>query len=767
MAESILVTGKKISSMELVTNVQGTEKIPTGQPEDLAITPNQIKDFVIEQGDLVNQSELETEVSQLQTSITNTLNLSKNYTDTKVGVVGIALEEHVNDQTNPHQVTKEQVGLGEVDNTSDVNKPVSNATQVLVDGALNYIKENGAALPYSNDVTYNDRAIVLKEGELVQKNGDSWDKVKTDYATELKTANSQTQQEINDSIGAKWYAKEGGYPLHSRIMLENGNIVRNTVANNSSNPNSDMTGWVKIDSTSQIFDESGNNQESINNYNKSRFSQFSTYTVKPTPSEQVAEINSINSGEAPVYTPLGNYALNDTIIFNSNNYNYSQKTKFIAGSSLFGFRLEGSANIFGGNFFTSAGVTFNLASGVEKASIKDVVIENTSPSNATAINMNANNISDVSIIDNHIETNGFGILTNGAGTNIDGIIIALNNITSKSDPVELNAPNGKIHKNIPVIGNILRANRDTSDHVAGFAIGIAAAKNIPVIGNAIRESKNEAVHIEDTQDTVTVVGNVAESCKNDFIRVQNSGVNGAAGGGAVTIVGNNGVSFGTGLNNSGFYNVWDVAGSVNGNSVVANRFKNFTYGIRGGSRPLIATANIIENSETGIFLENIGGVFGENYMRGVVTAVKANNTQMIGGVVVYGTHTKLIDTSSITSGLGVNLTDGFKLLSVPSSLTAGVATTIPLFDAPTLCCGRLIVRVRQPSSNTNYVYASADILYDGTTVTVDKKLNKNSGDMSWSGLTFNISGGKFNINIFSATSKDVEVDVIYKGEFYK
>lgn len=39
----------------------------------------------------------------------------------------------------------------------------------------------------------------------------------------------------------------GGYPLYARIMLSNGDIVRNTVANNTNNPNSNMTGWEKQD----------------------------------------------------------------------------------------------------------------------------------------------------------------------------------------------------------------------------------------------------------------------------------------------------------------------------------------------------------------------------------------------------------------------------------------------------------------------------------------------------------------------------------------
>ena len=43
------------------------------------------------------------------------------------------LTAHINNKTNPHSVTKEQVGLGNVDNTSDINKPISTATQNALD----------------------------------------------------------------------------------------------------------------------------------------------------------------------------------------------------------------------------------------------------------------------------------------------------------------------------------------------------------------------------------------------------------------------------------------------------------------------------------------------------------------------------------------------------------------------------------------------------------------------------------------------------------
>lgn len=43
------------------------------------------------------------------------------------------LTAHINNKTNPHSVTKEQVGLSNVDNTSDINKPISTATQNALD----------------------------------------------------------------------------------------------------------------------------------------------------------------------------------------------------------------------------------------------------------------------------------------------------------------------------------------------------------------------------------------------------------------------------------------------------------------------------------------------------------------------------------------------------------------------------------------------------------------------------------------------------------
>lgn len=47
------------------------------------------------------------------------------------------LTSHTNNKSNPHSVTAAQVGLGNVDNTSDANKPISTATQTALNGKAN------------------------------------------------------------------------------------------------------------------------------------------------------------------------------------------------------------------------------------------------------------------------------------------------------------------------------------------------------------------------------------------------------------------------------------------------------------------------------------------------------------------------------------------------------------------------------------------------------------------------------------------------------
>ena len=90
---------------------------------------------------------------------------NKNYVDTSSKGVKDKLDEHIADKANPHKVTKAQVGLGNVDNTADIDKPVSNATKSAIITATNdmatknYVDDKNSL---KADITY----VNSKDGDL-------------------------------------------------------------------------------------------------------------------------------------------------------------------------------------------------------------------------------------------------------------------------------------------------------------------------------------------------------------------------------------------------------------------------------------------------------------------------------------------------------------------------------------------------------------------------------------------------------------------------
>jgi hypothetical protein len=64
------------------------------------------------------------------------------------------LTSHTSDTSNPHATTKAQVGLGNADNTSDANKPVSTATQTALNAKENTITAGTTSEYYRGDKTF-------------------------------------------------------------------------------------------------------------------------------------------------------------------------------------------------------------------------------------------------------------------------------------------------------------------------------------------------------------------------------------------------------------------------------------------------------------------------------------------------------------------------------------------------------------------------------------------------------------------------------------
>jgi hypothetical protein len=101
------------------------------------------------------------------------------------------LTNHVNNTSNPHSTTKAQVGLGNVDNTSDLNKPISTATQSALDSKEPTITAGTTSQYYRGDKTFQ----TLDKTAVGLGNVDNT----SDLNKPISTA---TQAALNAKIGA-------------------------------------------------------------------------------------------------------------------------------------------------------------------------------------------------------------------------------------------------------------------------------------------------------------------------------------------------------------------------------------------------------------------------------------------------------------------------------------------------------------------------------------------------------------------------------------
>lgn len=104
-----------------------------------------------------------TAVDNKYDSITGSLadSITNNYNtlDSLIGGVDDKIDNHIANVNNPHSVTKTQVGLGNVDNTSDLDKPVSTAQQTALDGKVDKLVSKPTAGTYTK-VTITSEGLV-------------------------------------------------------------------------------------------------------------------------------------------------------------------------------------------------------------------------------------------------------------------------------------------------------------------------------------------------------------------------------------------------------------------------------------------------------------------------------------------------------------------------------------------------------------------------------------------------------------------------------
>jgi hypothetical protein len=112
--------------------------------------------------------------------------------------IGESLAMHEARNDNPHGVTKEQVGLGNVDNTSDVDKPISTAQQAELDTKLNNAANGGVA----NNLTTNssDVALSAAQGIVLNQKISEMTGGAIENLQALENRVGAVEQEINEAI---------------------------------------------------------------------------------------------------------------------------------------------------------------------------------------------------------------------------------------------------------------------------------------------------------------------------------------------------------------------------------------------------------------------------------------------------------------------------------------------------------------------------------------------------------------------------------------
>lgn len=140
----------------------------------------------------------------------------------KVDETNTDLTTHINNKNNPHQVNKTQLGLGNVDNTSDANKPISTATQ----NALN-LKEDESNKVSSFQATPDNTHYPSEK--LVK---DNLDTINSKIPSEASSTNQLADKQwVNDNGGKIDTASIDG----DNLQVTNKNLEIPTVRTDTNN----------------------------------------------------------------------------------------------------------------------------------------------------------------------------------------------------------------------------------------------------------------------------------------------------------------------------------------------------------------------------------------------------------------------------------------------------------------------------------------------------------------------------------------------------
>lgn len=229
--------------------------------------------------------------------------------DTSISNVQNNLNAHINNRTNPHRVTKEQIGLDQVDNTSDANKPISNATQTALNGKFsatdgNALKQRVDNIPelVATDITVdsdNDSVNISLDKTSIVDGTLSGTTININSATASKagilvpTDKSKIDKIITNGNGTKYLSDNGTYKEVSGgssssdiniIELQDIRDIISIVYHEKDRASSDI---------SSVFGGSTNFRAIVNDILKTHTRYF--FHVKDTPDSNCIQLSGVNA----------------------------------------------------------------------------------------------------------------------------------------------------------------------------------------------------------------------------------------------------------------------------------------------------------------------------------------------------------------------------------------------------------------------------------------------------------------------------------------
>lgn len=229
--------------------------------------------------------------------------------DTSISNVQNNLNAHINNRTNPHRVTKEQIGLDQVDNTSDANKPISTATQTALNGKFsatdgNALKQRVDNIPelVATDITVdsdNDSVNISLDKTSIVDGTLSGTTININSATASKagilvpTDKSKIDKIITNGNGTKYLSDNGTYKEVSGgssssdiniIELQDIRDIISIVYHEKDRASSDI---------SSVFGGSANFRSIVNDILKTHTRYF--FHVKDTPDTNCIQLSGVNA----------------------------------------------------------------------------------------------------------------------------------------------------------------------------------------------------------------------------------------------------------------------------------------------------------------------------------------------------------------------------------------------------------------------------------------------------------------------------------------